>query len=281
MRFMRQFIFTFIAILCIGASPSLFKGINIHPIKFLIEIWHNLNLLLHPNQLTYGKETVRPLIPDVFDPFFYSMVILLGGVILSLLFSIVLAFITFSLGKKWADGAVYISSYIEAIPDIFVIAILQLGIVWVYKMFGNVQVSFVSLGTDRIYIIPIIILSILPSFYLFRLEIRAFIEENEKQYTEFALGKGLSKFQIIFRHIFRNTVGSLYFNSKHMIWLMLSNLFMVEYFFNMYGIMMFIYQYHSPIVLTVCLLLIFLLFYGILLLTEALLKPWLRMSGDI
>ncbi|MFP3471710.1 ABC transporter permease subunit, partial [Micrococcus sp. SIMBA_144] len=89
------------------------------------------------------------------------------------------------------------------------LAIVQIGVIWVYK---KTEVLLMDVAAyERIYTMPILILSILPTFLLYRIMIHVLDEEVEKQYVELARTKGLEPTKIFLFHIVRNTLLSTYF----------------------------------------------------------------------
>jgi len=78
-----------------------------------------------------------------------------------------------------------------------------------------------------------------------------------------AKGKGLTRLQVLVVHIFRNAIITLMFHFKTIFWFSLSNLFVLEIIFNIYGIMTHIKTHASinPDVVTLSILLIFIPYY--------------------
>ncbi|WP_240904033.1 ABC transporter permease subunit [Bacillus sp. N1-1] len=79
----------------------------------------------------------------------------------------------------------------------------------------------------------------------------------EKPYVELAKTKGLEPTKIFLVHIFRNTILSTYFHSRSIIWFTLSNLFIMEYVFNLNGLIRFMYEHPTSEIFTVSALLLF------------------------
>ncbi|UYZ21546.1 hypothetical protein [Mesobacillus jeotgali] len=70
-------------------------------------------------------------------------------------------------------------------------------------------------------------------------------EELDKQYILLAKAKGLSYFYMLNVHVVRNISQDLKGHFKTIVWMMLSTLFMVEYIFNLNGLMLFNIKYVS------------------------------------
>ena len=146
---------------------------------------------------------------------------------------------------------------LETLPDILIILFIQILIVLYYKQSGLILVGIASTYDDKVYLLPIIILALLPTIQLFRLSIMTFEQEESKDYVLLAKSIGLSKFFIMIVHIFRNAIISVFFQSKKTIWFMLSNLFVIELLFNIPGITRFLMSTLQPKLFTLALLSIF------------------------
>ena len=95
-------------------------------------------------------------------------------------------------------------------------------------------------GGEKIYLLPVVCLMILPMVQLYRLSMLTFEAEERKMYTELARSLGFGKLIILLIHMFRNAIISIFFQSKKTMWFMLSNLFILERMFNMPGIMFYL-----------------------------------------
>ncbi|MEX6053347.1 ABC transporter permease subunit [Mammaliicoccus sciuri] len=80
---------------------------------------------------------------------------------------------------------------------------------------------------------------------------------SRADYIEFSRTKGLSNVELYFKHILRNLFASYLINFKHIIWITLSSLLLLERIFNMHGLSSFIFDYGSPEVLFVTFILIY------------------------
>lgn len=275
-RLLRTYIYMLIGIVLVGASPSLFHKIELHPVRYFQEVIQLIRNVLSPLSLTYGDKVQRPIFPDILMPFKHSLIILLGGFVLAVGVCIVLAAGLSFMNNKTQERILLLLSLFEAIPDIIYIISIQLFIVFISNLLHVHAVMFVALGTHQIYLLPILVLSIVPVIYLLRIELMQIADEERKDYVEFAKGKGLGSVRILLLHILRNTIESLYINSKQILLLMLSSLFMVEYFFNIDGIMMFIYENLYPVPLTIGLALLLTVFFLFFSVTEIVVK---RLAG--
>jgi len=133
----------------------------------------------------------------------------------------------------------YILFILGSMPDILYIIALQVFVIYIFKSTGVLLVE-IAVYNDKIYLAPILCLTIIPTVYLIRMLILHLEEEDEKPYSEFAKAKGLTRLYIMVIHNLRNALNSLMGRTKVVAAFMLSNLFMIEVLFNINGIMSFL-----------------------------------------
>jgi peptide/nickel transport system permease protein len=268
-----KFFIVITGILLIGALPSLFMSAGNGRINFDISVYFSqvlaiIDALLHPNEIEYmlAFENYRKLFPYIFDPYLYSLSILFSALIFSLLAALLLTYITLFLPTRLVKALKGLTFVLESLPDIFVIFGLQLLVIWVYKKTNVLVFSFVSAGGDNIYLFPIFLLSILPTVHFYKIMLVVFEDESKKSYVDLAKSKGLVKSFIISVHIFRNALVTIFNHLKSIIWFMLSNLLILEYLINIPGLIgRFMFDYMSPVVFTIGLILLFVPIYTVLL----------------
>ncbi|WP_237740537.1 ABC transporter permease subunit [Paenisporosarcina sp. TG-14] len=189
------------------------------------------------------------------------MLILVASLLLSLISSFVLSFITL-LSKGFIKKILlHIAKFLESFPDFSFIFLIQILVVQVYLKTDILILQFYSLGDNLVYIAPILCLSILPTLLLFKLFILLFEEEWGKSYVELARSKGLSNFEVLLKHCTTNVLKSLFFQSKSIVWLSLSSLLIIEYLFGINGILYYLKADFSPSGTTFILLSIFTPFF--------------------
>ncbi|KDE50461.1 MULTISPECIES: ABC transporter permease subunit [Geobacillus] len=255
-------IFTIMAIIAFAQSYSLFPSpqmvtvfwqqfqqlfwsfFSIRDITVSLSQWHN-----------------APLLSTMMEPYAYSLIILWGALAVSFLIAVTGAYICFLLPRPLQKMVKGIAFFLESIPDVIFIFSTQLFVIWVFKKTDLLIVNPVA-GFDNVYVLPIVMISILPSILLFQMTFLAFTEEKDKPYVEYALAKGLSKTAVLWRHMFRNALITVFSNVQYLFWFMLSNLLVAEYLFNMHGFFRFLYeQLHTPEVVAIGLAMLFLPFY--------------------
>lgn len=258
-------LFTIILIgLIVAFSTSLHtsKSELFHSISEQLKLFgHNF---LHLNKMTiqpslYSTET--PLWGYLKEPFIYSFIILLSSLICSFSLGILFSYVSYLFSKTLRNIVKECLFLLQSIPDVMFIFSVQLLIIWFYKK-TNILIVDPIAGLKNVYVLPIIVVSILPGIMLFQMTFLAIEEESKKTYVEYAKAKGLSDGWILFKHILRNVVITLISNSNYLFWLLVSNLLVVEYLFNIHGFFHLLYSVLKiPDVLFVCLIAIFLPFY--------------------
>ncbi|WP_221569310.1 ABC transporter permease subunit [Alkalihalobacillus sp. TS-13] len=200
-------------------------------------------------EVTYNTDgTERKLLPQLIHIGTYSVTVVVGSILLALIMAAFLTFITMLLPPKWIKKIKVGTFILESLPDILIIIISQLTVVWLYKKTGLLIFEIASLPGEPIYILPIFCLAILPMIQYFKVMISIVEGELEKQYVELAKAKGVLPKKILIIHVLRNALASILNYSKTVIWFMLSNLLILEYIFNINGIMRFLLDYLNPII---------------------------------
>jgi ABC-type dipeptide/oligopeptide/nickel transport system permease component len=122
-----------------------------------------------------------------------------------------------------------------SIPDVLIAFVSLVAVVYLSKV--SWVNRLVDANTLRLYIMPILSLTIVPIIYISRLVFVALEEEKKKDYVKFLHYKGLSKLQIYVGHFSKVALVKILDSSKAVIMLIFSNLIVVEYLFNYPGIM--------------------------------------------
>jgi len=219
---------------------------------------------LHLNEMKiqigiFSKQT--PLWSYLVEPFTYSFIILSSSFICTFTLGILFSYITYLLSPKMQRIVKEGLFFLQSIPDVMFIFAVQLFIIWLYKK-TNILIVDPIAGLEKVYVLPILVVSILPGIMLFQMTFLAIEEERRKTYVEFAKAKGLSSGSILFKHILRNVVVTLFSHSHYLFWLLVSNLLVVEYLFNMHGFFHLLYTViKTPDVFYICLVILFLPFF--------------------
>lgn len=260
------------------------------PIQFFKQIFIMLKQVFSPESLIvlssdakFGNFKKTPLFPTVLEPYVYSFTVLFVAFFLALFLSSSMAFFYFLAKdsiKKWINRFVFI---LEAVPDMMMMICLQMFFIWLLRKFGDSPVTIISFNENRAYLLPILSLTILPTLQMFRMMILYIKEEHEKQYVEVAYGKGLSSSYILRVHLFKNIAIHFFHHLKTIFVFLLSNLFILEFIFNMQGIIQFLFRkaFISPPATFIVLIMIILPFYTIFQITSFMMNRWQKqMKGE-
>ncbi|GAB6613641.1 MULTISPECIES: ABC transporter permease subunit [Bacillus] len=235
-----QLVAAILCIICLGALPRLFKGLQIDLIGFWNTIVFLGGKILQPGEITYGFRDSRKLFPQIWIHYFETMIVFLSAFLLSLLIAYILVVwvLQRSHMKQKLWNGVFLT--LESIPDILLILLSQLLVVILFQKTGFMPVKLAGLGEERIRLLPIICLTIPTTLLFIKLLLLRFKEELEIEYSLFAKSKGLSLRHILTHHISRNVLLTTIYYAKTNILFMLSNLYIIEWIFNTYGMFVFV-----------------------------------------
>ncbi|MGV3489669.1 MAG: ABC transporter permease subunit [Tuberibacillus sp.] len=268
LRFTIQFIITILMAFLLGSLPYMFfdmKGLMV--IKqmldsgelnntlflgldpyFRVDIFFNhvcasfMNLF-HLSTVTYYAHGIdKKLFPMFFDKYLYSIRILIASLGLAFCFSILLTMLIMMSPQPAKRVIKTVIQAIQSIPDIFYLILFQILVITIYSK-THFLLFEIAQYDQRIYALPIIILTILPTLQMTQILILNFEDEMDEPYVEFAVSKGLKKWRVLFIHIFRNALASFLTHLKTIFWFALSNLIMVEVLLNMDGFVNFLFEY--------------------------------------
>lgn len=228
-------VFIFIGI---GNLPILLRDLTIDTNGYINGVKELAVKIFTLSDLTYDGE--HEMLPAVIDRYLLSMKTLSIAFIAALAMAFLLSYLIVLFFVKKKD---YILSFIEiirSVPDVLWMFLLQVFFIWIFKAYGVKLVQTVSLGADnQAVLLPLISLSLPIFLFLTQIIVLKIFEELDKQYVTFAKSKGLSYLYLLNIHVIRNIRQDLLGHFKTIIWMMLSTLVMVEYVFNMDGLMLF------------------------------------------
>ncbi|MBM7587960.1 ABC-type dipeptide/oligopeptide/nickel transport system permease component [Bacillus pakistanensis] len=241
-----NFFISLIGIILVGGFPVLLAGLNENEL-YIGEYWNTVQdivyAIFHPSELTYviiGGHKERDLFPYLWDPIVYSLTVLLSSLLFAITLAILFTIVSMLFSEKIRNRIKFFFYVFESLPDILIILSVQLALVFYYKKSGILIFEIASTYEEKAYILPILILAILPTVQLYRVSILLFESESRKDYVLLAKSIGLGKLFILTVHVLRNAIIRVFFQSKKTVWFMLSNLFVIELLFNIPGITRFL-----------------------------------------
>lgn len=231
---------------------------------FWEQIQAYLGSLVYINTITINMNKHYDLLTNLMkEPYTYSLIILAVSFLCSLLLAMFCSFGLFLLPVKIRKIVQEWFYFLQSIPDVMFIFAFQLIFIWIYKKTGVMILDPIA-GFDKVYVLPILVVSILPGILLSQMTLLAIEDERQKTYVEFAKAKGLTLKWILFKHIFRNVLVTVFSNIQYIFWFLISNLLVLEYLFNMSGyfkLLYFLIDSHNPEAFFVCIVFLFIPFY--------------------
>lgn len=252
-------------IICISVFPKFFATTGLsNPLGYFKDLGLFLQTFIQPDSWIYQVPQSPgrfPLIGTLWEPFIYSMQILLGALLLGFILAFIFAFSANFLPQKVLQGVKGVLEFLESIPDIVIAAVLQTLVIYVYKTSGLELFRVATYMDEKAYFGPIITLSILPMVSLFKIVLLMIEEEFLKDYVVFLKSKGIQKMGILLGHVFKNILPTTFHHSKVIIWGTLSSQFIIERMFNVPGLTFFIVESFTPMTIAAALILLFTPFF--------------------
>lgn len=256
-----RFFYVALGLIFLSAFVGLFtEGIQLDGWLFLSNIRGILESLASPDLLSVigpnGKEYTIFL--QFWDYYFYSLAIFLSAFLLALGMGILLAYFTTYLPENRFNSVSKTVSLLEALPDLFIIIVIQFGVLFYFKQTGTLLFPVASTGQNKSYVLPILALALIPSLMVYKVILFLVRDELGKLYVNLAKSKGSTKSTLFFRHILRNITPSIFSHSKSILLLLLSSMVIFEQIFNINGIFTFIITYPEPDIIAFTLILFYL-----------------------
>ncbi|WP_421384887.1 ABC transporter permease subunit [Bacillus salacetis] len=229
------------------------------PAEYVNEIKSTLSKLIDWHDISYiaqGTYVERKIFPHILESYSYSLSLLFISLLIALLFAVMLTTLTFYLPPIIQKSIRQLSAILEALPDVFVIFSLQLAAVWVFKHTDLLVTEPYAVSGQKIYFLPILTLSLIPMLYLYKNTLLMYENELGKPYVELGVAKGLGKLHILMRHVFPNVLLSFFYNLKYMYLLLISHMIILEYMYNIYGLLRFMTNHPSYEIITVGIILL-------------------------
>lgn len=240
-----KFLYVSLGIVMISAIIGLFtNGIQISFEAYMKNIWLIIQSLSSPAEITItnNQNNTYSMFPTFWSYYFYSVIIFLSSILLATFVAFVLTYFTIQLPEKVSKVLLKVLSFLESLPDLLIIIIIQYAVIVFFKRTG-ILLAPVAGGNDPVYLLPILALSILPAIFIFRMSLLLVEDELTKPYVDLARSKGFKKMYIFTTHIVRNILPSLMNHMKAFILILMSNLIVFERLFNIYGITHFIFSF--------------------------------------
>lgn len=134
--------------------------------------------------------------------------------------------------------------FLSAVPDFIIILLLQRGAVFLHDLAGMrvMRVATVTLQEPAIFL-PLFTMALLPAMYLIRTVSNHTDYVLGQDYIQCAKAKGLSPVRIYLHHVFTNIIPYIKADTHKIAGIMLANLFISEYLFNIFGLTRLLFKY--------------------------------------
>ncbi|MBT2695780.1 ABC transporter permease subunit [Bacillus sp. ISL-55] len=171
----------------------------------------------------------------VIDRYTYSLEVIFASLMFSIVIGSLIAYLFMNFPYKQRSRVKNILNFLEGIPDLLIIFMIQMFLFTLYREFQIRLVTMYGLAGQEPLIFPMIINSLLPSLFFAQYLIKVMEDEFEKHYILLGQAKGLSKMQLLFSHLTRNIVPVVSIHFKIIIFMVLTNLVLVEHMFVLDG----------------------------------------------
>jgi peptide/nickel transport system permease protein len=206
------------------------------------------------------------ILSDLMHYFLSSyLYVIVAGVILIIL-SYILGIWFWRRTEKWLTS---ILGLIGMIPDFIVVLLLQLLVVSIYIHTGIKVAKVASISiSEPALLLPILTIVIIPLFYIVRTLNERTHEVLTEDYILTAKAKGLSKKYIYLFHVTANVIPFFKADLHKITGIMISNLFIVEYLYNLRGITTLLFQHQIKFgyqynLVVICFLALFFLYLAV------------------
>ncbi|WKA56614.1 ABC transporter permease subunit [Planococcus shixiaomingii] len=273
-------LFGFIGIVLISSAPALFKGVNFFDFhSYGASLAETFTAIANPAEWVLTSDNLATLEPVSISfsqflsgPYLYSMPILLMSLVLSFISAFLLALFTLLSTGPIKRMLLRFSKILQSFPDFSYVFLIQIIVLYFFAKIGVLLLNFYSLGDERVYLAPVLCLSVLPTLLLYKLFVTLYEEEEKQLYVELARSKGLSRLETIWKHCTPNVLKSVFYQSKSIVWLTLSSLVIIEYLFGIDGILYYLQSDFSSKGIAFILLAVFIPFFFMYAVVELLLK---------
>ncbi|WHY88263.1 ABC transporter permease subunit [Neobacillus novalis] len=236
LRLLIRIILILFGFLFIFTLPFVFGSANDTVLVNFRTFWDGLKLnfqsltqMNDSSYLAFFKEL------DITNSYQYTMTILGGSLIVIIFLAIVISILIMLTPEKVSNRLKNGINFFEAVPDLLVILLIMFSVITLYKTTGLKFLQLYGVFGNKPYFVPIMTVSFLPLFLLLQFLVKVINEEQNQQYVLYAKAKGIGRLRILLVHIMRNIFPLLILQLRTIVWVLLSNIYLVEFLFNING----------------------------------------------
>jgi peptide/nickel transport system permease protein len=236
LRFMIKIVLILSGFLFIVNLPSLL-GIGKDSVKFNFDTFWGyvksdflLLIRIHDNKYLAFLKTLK-----IAESYQYTMTILVASLLLVIFLAMFFSVMVILAPLKVRDRLKGVINFFEAIPDLLVIYLFMFFVITLYKTTGLKFLQLYGVFGKVPYFVPIMTVSFLPFLLLLQFLIKVIIDEESQHYVLYAKAKGIGRIRILLVHILRNIFSLSLLQLRTIVWLLLSNIYLIEHIFNING----------------------------------------------
>ncbi|WP_176541084.1 MULTISPECIES: ABC transporter permease subunit [unclassified Bacillus (in: firmicutes)] len=236
LRFLIRIVLILVSFLFVFNLPSLLGigkdrvQLNVH--TFWSYVSSDFQSLITVNNPEYWEflQTV-----DLAESYRYTMAILLLSLLLVTILSVGIAVVVIVSPPKLRNLLKTIINFFEGVPDLLIIFLFMFLVVTLYKTTGLKFLQLYGVFGKKPYFVPIMTVSFLPFFLMLQFLLKVISDEEGQPYVEYARAKGIGQVRVLIVHIFRHIFPLAIFQLRTIVWVLLSNIYLVESIFNING----------------------------------------------
>lgn len=183
------------------------------------------------------NNSTSPFLPLLRSTWKNSLALFAASTAVGTLLGLLLGLIT-QMGHRTLHWLVLgFSVFALAVPDFLVTLLGQYASVWTYRHFDLKLWPILADPSVKLgWLLPMIVLSLVPAAYMSRLTVTAFDEIMDQEYIRTARGKGLPEWRVITGHALRNALPRILAGVPAMLNISLCSLLVVERVTNWPGL---------------------------------------------
>lgn len=183
---------------------------------------------------TLGKTRFNSTVEEEITLVIKNSIVVIGAALLfSSILGVLKGFFDFRMQRrKLSIFGNWTTWLFQSIPDFFIILFVQILLI----RYLPITKFFEREGWDA-FLLPALLVAIFPTMYIARITSAALAGQAGQLYIQVARAKGLTERKILYKHIFRNCIGTILTHLPSLMMYVLSNLLLVEYFMNYNGAM--------------------------------------------
>jgi peptide/nickel transport system permease protein len=237
LRLIIRFVLILSGFLFVFNLPSLL-GIGKDSVKlnfntFWVDIKSDFQALIHLKDVSWYLELFKK--SGIAESYQYTLTILIASFLVVMFLALVFAVIVMLSPLKVSNHLKSVINFFEGVPDLLVIFLFMFFVITLYKTTGLKFLQLYGIFGKKPYFVPIMTVSFLPLFFLLQFLIKVITDEQSQPYVLYLKAKGIGRIRILLVHIMRNIFPLAFLQLRTIVWVLLSNIYLVEFIFNIKG----------------------------------------------